>query len=523
MIPRRYQFLGLPAFGILFTLLIWPALSAPFTMADEHYYPWLYRGFHNLNSIQQKWNHWVTFYQSWILQGRFHPTYTFLVYVKGIWFGYAPSAVHFTVWLSSVLCGWGLFKWLRALDLSWTASMFGVAFYALGEWYGEIFLRLNTGESIGNLFLVWSLYQLTRFFRKGLGSFWPGLFLGLVAGGCKESYALLFPTLLIYSWACNRELEMPFDWLRKHRLFTVLMVVCGLLLGLGLMHAIFSRGKVFNYGNQISTGLLILQNLSWISKGFAYLIVPILVFLLAPNRKAFPTGLFIWGVCLLVTQVVAYYNLAITYSQGRFIMPAGLAFVLLGANLVECALFQVKQWVGILLIASICLCMVRNAKILTVNALAFRAHAVAFDRLATHLSEQCGKRILVVGGIEFPYSLQTQIAEKGCHARFVYARDFNPQKESKIDREFVESNWKQLKLDFKTIELSDSESVKGSMIVYSESNPQPEKMKWLSQHFGEPKASSAHYSLLSWSDVYRRIFLKQPFPKGVVTYYTFNP
>jgi hypothetical protein len=523
MTGKRYTIFVLPAIGILFTLLIWPALVAPFTMEDEHYYPWLYRGFHNLNSIHEQWNHWTAFYQSWVLQGRFHPIYTLLVYVKGVLFGSSPHAIHATVWLASILCGWGLYKWLRALDMSPISAFFGVASYALGEWYSEIFLRLNTGESIGNLFLVWSLFFLTLHFRKKSSSLWPGLLLGLMAAGCKESYVLLFPTLLVYAWVCAEKPEKPMNWLSTHKRFLFGMIGFSLLLGLGLMNSVLSSGKVFNYGNKVPTWLLLLENMGWMSKGFYMIILILLVTILHSGLKALPAGLLLWAFCLLVTQLFAYHNLAITYSQGRFIMPAGLAFVLVGAVLVEHFLFQHPRWLGIALCTILSFWMVRNAKILYVNSAAFAARATAFDGLVNHLSKNCDRTMVILGGIEFPYSLQTQLMEKGCKARFLCARDSSDEGINSANRAFIEYNWKQIQRDFKTTALYGTAQIKGSLLLVSDLNPRAEKIAWLTRRFGPPQTITARYPLLSWSDLLRWLTQRQELPCGEENYYIFRP
>jgi hypothetical protein len=117
----------------------------------------------------------------------------------------------------------------------------------------------------------------------------------------------------------------------------------------------------------------------------------------------------------------------ISFSQGRYMMPAGLIFILF----IVMAMEHFKQYnKGYLIVVTLLFSLVlRNSKIVYINANEFNARAMAFNQLINNLVKKNPKKIAVYGGVEFFQSINPHFKYHNYFPKIittpvVYKKDF---------------------------------------------------------------------------------------------------
>jgi hypothetical protein len=394
------------ALFVIFYLLIKNAIYSPFTVEDE------YLNFYWANPNQlfgPKSNYFQSLYNTatgFILQGRLLITHLVVIVARAKLFGIDSVLHHWVVFFFGLGAAFFIYKIFVKAAFSKLNSFFGALLYITGFAYAEIFFRLSSGECTGNLFLLISIYFIVRFSKnnKKTNLYWSVIF-GFLAGLSKESYLILFPLIFAIPFLFL-ELNQWKIFLVNNRSGVYLISICFVILLLGLYFTIKSSGIVFSYGQPLSKIDTLINNTIWIFKWFLLFLPLVLVALIDFLRKNNYRSLipfFIFSAGWLISQLIVYNKVIISFSQGRYMMPAGLIFILFIVMTME----HFKQYnKGYLIVVTLLFSLVlRNSKIVYINANEFNARAIAFNQLINNLVKKNPKKIAVYGGVEFFQSI----------------------------------------------------------------------------------------------------------------------
>jgi hypothetical protein len=411
-------------------LLIKNAIHAPFTVEDEYnnYYwanPDLIFG-PERNYFQTLLNTIIKFTQ----QGRLLITHLVVIVGRAKIFGINPTMHHWTVFLFGLSTAFFIYKIFVKASFSKINSYLGALIYISGYTYAEIFFRLSSGECTGNLFLVIAIYFVVSFFKnqKNGHIYWSIVF-GFIAALSKESYVILFP--LIFG--------IPFLFLdvNQWKSFIIqniknvyIIAISFLILVLSLYLTIKSSGIVFSYGKPLSTFDTIVNNTLWIFKWFIVFMPLVIIasfdFVRKNNIRSI-VPILIFSAGWIISQLVVYNKVIISFSQGRYMMPAGLIFIfLIVISLEHFKQYSKGYWLAFVLVFAL---IIRNSKIVYINANEFNARATAFNILIDKLVATKPDKIAVYGGVEFFQSINTHFKYKSYSPQFittpvVYKEDF---------------------------------------------------------------------------------------------------
>ncbi len=416
---------------IIFYVLIKNAIHAPFTVEDE------YNNFHWANPNQLfgvEKNYLQTLLKTiegFIFQGRLLVTHLIVIVGRAKLFGINPTMHHWTVFLFGLGTAFFIYKIFVKASFSSINSYLGALIYISGYTYAEIFFRLSSGECTGNLFLVISIYFIVSFSKnqKNAHLYWSILF-GFIAALSKESYVILYP--LIFA--------IPFLFLdaNQWKSFIIhnikhiyIIAISFLILILSLYLTIKSSGIVFSYGQPLSTFDTIVNNTSWIFKWFI-IFMPLVIIasidFLRKNNYRILIPIIIFSAGWIISQLVVYNKVIISFSQGRYMMPAGLIFIfLIVISFEHFKQYSKGYWIAFLLVFAL---IIRNSKIVYINANEFNARASAFNNLIEKLVARNSEKIAVYGGVEFFQSINTHFKYKNYSPQFittpvVYKKDFH--------------------------------------------------------------------------------------------------
>lgn len=461
---------------IIFYLLIKNAIYAPFTVEDE------YNNFYWSNPEQifgPASNYFETLVlaiKSFIFQGRLLISHLIVIILRAKLFGINPLGHHLTVFLFGLTSAFLIYKIFKKVNFSSVNSFFGALLYISGYAYSEIFFRLSSGECTGNLFLLISIYFIVKYIKENINSsYYWSVFWGIMAGFSKESYIILFP--LIFT--------IPFLFIELHQwkkyivdnIFKVYIAAGGfILLVVSLIITIKSSGIIFSYGRPLSVTDTAFNNLIWIMKWFV-IFIPLVALALWDfiKKKQIKSLLpiFLFAAIWILTQLVIYYKVIISFSQGRYMMPSGLVLIaLIVISMQSIKLRSPKMYVISMIILS--LLVMRNLKIVYINANEFGARAAAFNKLINKLVDEKPAKIAVYGGVEFFQSINTHFIYKGYHPQFittpvVYREDF---KATYNDSEYKQQLQENLSEQF---QLQTLENLKSDTSVHVLITAEPEE------------------------------------------------
>jgi hypothetical protein len=197
-----------------------------------------------------------------------------------------------------------------------------------------------------------------------------------------------------------------------------------------LFLTIKSSGIVFSYGKPLSTFDTVVNNTSWIFKWFVAFMPLVIIAafdFLRKNKIRSIVPILIFSFGWIISQLVIYNKVIISFSQGRYMMPAGLVFIFF----IVIALEHFKQypkgyWIAFVLVFSL---IIRNSKIVYINANEFEARATAFNNLIDKLVEKSEGKIAIYGGYEFFQSIEIHFKYKNYAPKIittpvVFKKDF---------------------------------------------------------------------------------------------------
>ena len=409
------------ALFIIFYLLIKNALHAPFTVEDEY----LNIAINNPNQLfgpesgffDTLWR----MQKSFLSLGRLFIVHVFLVVVRAKTFGLNPMAYHWVVFAFGLVSAFLIYIISRKLNISKLISFIGAFVFLTGSAYSEIFMRLHTGEATGIIFLLIAVYSILKIDEaKGKTFFNLALFSAFLAAFSKESFIFLFPLVFTIPFLRVETLKWK-QVFNKFKVHFILVLILFFTILLSLIIAIKFSGKVFGYGQPLTLTETLINNTIWIFKWFALFSPIVIVAIIDVIRKKkikeyFPFIIF----CLawLGSQLIIYYKIIISFSQGRYMMPAGLIFIF---ALIFSLEYIKRNYILLfrLMIVLILVLLIRNAKITYINANEFNARANAFNLLVDKMIEEKPKKISVYGGVEFFQSINTHFTLNNYHPEFI--------------------------------------------------------------------------------------------------------
>jgi hypothetical protein len=415
---------------IFFYILVKNAIFAPFTVEDE------YNNFYWANPdliFGPESNYFKTVYKAivgFIFQGRLLITHLIVIVARAKIFGINPLFHHLTVFLFGFGSAFALYKIFEKAAFSRINACIGALIYLTGYAYSEIFFRLSSGECTGNLFLLMAIYFIVSFVKNNLKShFYWCIFFGFFAALSKESYLILFPLIFAVPFLFIESSQWKI-FLQQNMNFVYLIAFCFVVLILSLFLTIKSSGIVFSYGEPLSKFDTFINNITWLFKWFLVYVPIVLTALILYIRKnnigkILPFIIFCAG--WIISQLVVYYKVIISFSQGRYMVPAGLIFIVMIVIALEYLQSNTKVYKYALVLIG--LLLIRNAKIVYINANEFGARAAAFNTLIDQLVNEKHEKIAVYGGVEFFQSIQTHFIFKGYHPQLIttpviYKKDY---------------------------------------------------------------------------------------------------
>jgi hypothetical protein len=450
---------------VIFYVLVKNAIQAPFTVEDE------YNNFYWANpnhlfgpeaSYLQTLFHAV---RGFIFQGRLLVIHLIVIVGRAKIFGINPTMHHWTVFLFGLGTAFFIYRLFVKASFSKINSYLGSLIYISGYTYAEIFFRLSSGECTGNLFLVISIYFVVSFIKdqKNVYIYWSIIF-AFIAALSKESYVILFPLIFAIPFLFLDTNQWK-SFIIQHIKQVYIIAISFLILVLFLYFTIKSSGIVFSYGKPLSTFDTVVNNTLWIFKWFVAFMPLVIIaafdFLRKNNiRSIVPILIFSFG--WIISQLVIYNKVIISFSQGRYMMPAGLIFIFF----IVIALEHFKQypkgyWIAFVLVFSL---IIRNSKIVYINANEFEARATAFNNLINKLVEINQDKIAVYGGVEFFQSINTHFKYKNYTPQLVttpvvYKKDFYNEYNDANYKDKLQNDLNQLHV-FKTLtDLKNDSSV----------------------------------------------------------------
>lgn len=458
------------ALFVIFYILVKNALHAPFTVEDE------YNNFYWANPDQLfgvERNFFQTLidaFQYFISLGRLLITHLLVIVTRAKLFGINPLWHHWTVFLFGLGAAFSLYCIFVKASISKLNSFFGALIYITGYSYAEIFFRLSSGECTGNLFLLIAIYFIISFTKNDKKyNFFLSLLAGYLSALSKESYIVLFPFIFAVPFLLIETVNWKAYFIKNSKLI-YFAAFCFVTLILTLFLTIKTSGIVFSYGQPLSKFDTMVNNLGWIVK-WVILFLPILIaaFIHFLRKKGFllilPLLLFSAG--WIIVQLIVYYKVIISFSQGRYMMPAGLIFILLIVlSLEHFKKHQTKVFYALLAFSG--LLIVRNCKIVYINANEFNARATAFNVLIEKMVINKPEKIAIYGGVEFFQSIDAHFIYNHYFPKLittpvVYSNDYNnPYADEVYKNELQKGLGEQYQLE--TLELLKNDSTVHIMI-----------------------------------------------------------
>lgn len=513
---------------IIGSIAYYPSFDASLSVEDE--YLFVANCGHTVSGLSQSnaFHDFISFQNYFINFGRFAPLTIASYFVKARVLGVNPFYLHLSVFctvlltsflLSRVLSffvGWGYITLLTAL------------FYLTLPECSEIAYRLCSGEALGNLFLFLSLNIIIQgVFKNKFHTAWL-LISNLMMSFCKENYLLMVPVLaLTDSWLHSRFRGLPLiSTLKKNisHLF-IAYFIPSLITVSGIAWAIHSRGLVFDYGSPLSVYMIVLNNYWWWTKWlipYAPVILLSLALLWNKSKPSFFLPAIMIALCWIGLQSLAYHKILVSYSQGRYHMPAiiplffGIAYLVFVISAFHRKLFYLSLVFSFLLV-------INQAKSSFIRAGAYTSKANNFHVQIDYIRRNAPAFFAVYGGFEYLYSLQHYLHFYEVKSKMVYVKPIKDSsatvklKNEKFDNMLLGL----LKKDFKVIEFKEfcADSSLTIMLSGFESGPgEFVNLAEISKPFKEVVKTPNEYFNASWKDIISGNFNK----RSAVSFYIFK-
>lgn len=504
------------------------AINAPFTVEDE------YNNF-KWSNANQAYPIYQNFFQTiftaisnFLAQGRLLVTHLVIIITRAKLFGINPFPHHLVVFLFGVTTAFFIYKSLVKASFSKLNSFIGALIYLSGHAFSEIFFRLSSGECTGNLFLLIAIYFIISFSKNNSKlNFYLGVIFGMLAAYAKESYIILFPLLFTIPFILiETEKWKAYAIQNLHKYY--LVVFCFGVLILSLFLTIHYSGIVFSYGQPLSKTETALNNFIWLTKWFV-LFIPLVILALIHFIKIKSVNslwpLILFSLAWLGSQILIYYKVIISFSQGRYMMPAGLILILL----IVISLQYIKENISkiyIFVIILVSLFILRNFKIVYINANEFYARASAFNALIHKLVDEKPNKIAIYGGVEFFQSINEHFKYNHYYPKFITTPVVF--KEDHFSAYYDESYSNELQkmlnsiYEFKTLEDLKSDSSVNTMIAAEPEETYPVNYKVVMQTFKKIDRISMKFSNPGLKDLLNPTFWKGQLLNDQRTYLIFR-
>lgn len=494
----------------------WPALQAPLTVEDEYNFITTC-GYDSYGKIESSfYQNFIDFHKSFINFGRFAPLTVSSYFIKGRFIGVNSFYLHLSVMISWILSGW-----LMYLILAYFSSrlliplVISIFFLTLPE-SSEIAIRLCSGEALGNLFMMLSIFLIVYGLKINKKFSFLLFVSNLMMSFSKENYVLLLPVLAFAQfWLNIKKSKSSFkdSCLKDYAHYLVSAVLPFLITCTGIGFAIFYSGEMFNYGEPLPVKDVIQNNLWWWLK---WLIpyTPIIVFSMFAlySSKKDESLLPILLLCFIFfcTQILAYHNIMVSFSQGRYHMPAIIPFFFgLGFLLIKIADHSKKLFIVSLIFAN--MIIINQVKSSFIRAGAFTSRAKNFHEQINFILFNKPVMVGIYGGYEYLYSLRSQLLFNGASPQLVYVKPLPVQGASHnvINKKFDEHLVKLLKKDFKVLEFNEFISDTKNKILLSGFSSRPNdflNLVKISKEFKVTSVAKIDYFNASWKDIVKGNF-----------------
>ena len=511
---KNTELLIITSFLVCFlAILLINTLHAPFYIDDEYNLIKVNKPNELFGSSDNFIQDFIGFQKGFFDFGRFFPLLSSIVFLRGKLAGTSPFVQHVIVFLFGIASALVIYLIAKKLNFSKTISFICSITLLTGHEFGEIFMRLQSGESPGLLFVLISILLVLKYKdSRNKTDLYISFLCGIFAGLCKESFIILLPLIPILLIMESTPLLLPEKITRERNSF-YLFYGAFIFLTLLLLLVIKSSNKVFDYGEPLSLPDLLLNNFIWIFKWF----VPFMPFVLIAlvdiiRKKKFNQILILclFSVAWISSQLLMYYKIIISFSQGRYLIPAALIFIFLlglSLNYIE------KNYKKIFLISLflIGLITLRNAKITYINSNEFAARANAYDNLIDEMVHQKPQKIAVYGGFEFFQSISTFFKWHSYQPQLIttpIVPALNQKKKQYDNSAFENSLQEKLKLDFVYKTLSDLKTDTSVNYLITSAYEEWEELNYseISKSFPHHKKVTAYFSNASFSDILRKDF-----------------
>jgi len=498
---------------VIFFVLLINTLNAPFYIDDEYNLIKVYKPndlFGNSGSIFQDF---INFQKGFFDFGRFFPLLTSIVFLRGKLAGANPFTQHIIVFLFGLASAIVIYLIGKRLNFSKIVSLVCSITFLTGHAFGEIFFRLQSGESPGLFFVLLSiLYFLKYTHSKNRNNLYTSLLFGTFAGLCKESFIIILP-LIPFIGILNTPPSEFFLKLNENKRPFYLFFGAFALLTLMLIIVIKTSNKIFNYGEALSLPSLLFNNFIWIFKWFVpFIPIVLFVFIDIIRKKEFIkiVLLSLFSVAWISSQLLIYYKIIISFSQGRYLIPSALILIFLlgfSLNYIE------KKYIKIyyITLAIIAILTIRNSKITYIKSNEYAARANAYKSLIDEMLIYKPEKIAVYGGFEFFQSISIFFKWHNYQPKLITTPIIatpNKKKKQYDDSEFQNSLQEKLKVnyEYKTISELKSDSSVNYLITTTYEEWEELNYAEISKTFPHHKKITAYFSNANFGDLLNKDF-----------------
>ncbi len=416
---------------------------------------------------------------------------------------------------------------MQISSISKINSFIGALIYITGYAYSEIFFRLSSGECTGNFFLLISIYFIISFTKSdNKTSLNWSLIFGFLAALSKETYLILYPLIFAIPFLFIETNQWK-SFFSKNIKGVYLIVGSFVVLVLCLYITIAGSGVLFSYGTPLSKQEMIINNAIWIFKWFLLfspLVVIALLDYLRENKFRNLIPILLFSLAWIIAELVIYNRVIISFSQGRYMMPSGLIFILL----IVLSMEHFKKYSkGYFLVFFLVLALIfRNGKIVYINANEFNSRATAFNVLIDKLVDKKPEKIAIYGGFEFFKSLNTHFTYKNYFPDLittpvVHKKDYkNDYNDTAFRNEWQEKLKKQYQ--FKTLEELKNDTSVNFMVTAEPEEYQAINYEAVMKTFKHVEKVSVSFSNPSFKDLLNQELWTGNFKNAQRTYLIFS-
>jgi hypothetical protein len=226
--------------------------------------------------------------------------------------------------------------------------------------------------------------------------------------------------------------------------------------------------------------------------------------------------IFIW----LSSQLVSYYNIKISYSQVRFLVPGCLILLFYGVLAIEYLKKQTK-YIYIFALSIMAMVIIKQAKLAYIDAGVFTANAKAFNKMMDYIAEQKIESIAFYQGYEIVNASFNQLNDRGYIPK-IYASTTKIEHEE--NRDFNLKLLSTLKETYGQLEIEDIiKSDNPKMLIVSLPLPDNKKVpdQLVKDSFKTKKIFSESFTNLKFSDLANSEFYKGNLKNDSISFVTY--